>query len=169
MHWFTFHLPVKTYIKKYLSAHYGHPILLDLKDDIGFVLLNTLASRLESKASRGYLDLWKKRYDDKIVFRIPFHYFSITKKEISPFTIVLLNRYIENKFEEELHRFVTNKTELGITFKRSIEMFLEKSGIDLEVDISSDAIIKSEWRYRKKKEKLFSRILSSPQPQLFRA
>lgn len=160
MHWFTFHLPVKTYIKKYLTTQYGDPIHVTLTNDIGFVILNTLASRLESKACRGYLDLWQKRYNDKIIFRIPFHYFSITKKEISPLTFVLLNRYFENKFDEDLHQFVSLKRPQGITNKRSIEIFLDKFSIDLDIDISTDAMKKAEYRYRKRITEKISRSLS---------
>lgn len=169
MHWFTFHLPVKTYIKKYLVSNYGDPILIDLKEDIGFIILNILASRLESKMCRGYLDLWENRYNDKITFRIPFHYFSITKKEVQPTTYVLLNRYFENKFEEEMYQFVNYQKLSGTTTKKSIELFTGKFGIDIDIDISSDAMKKAEYRYRKRITEKSSRNLSPAQNLLFRA
>lgn len=163
MHCFTFILPSKTYIKKYITALHGDPIIITLNTDFGFVVLNTLASRIESKAWRGCIDIWQNRYSDQVTFQIPFHYFSITKKEVSPFTIGLLNRYFENKFEEELYREITKYRSAGNTYKKSIELFLTQYKIDLEIDISYDAIIKAEYRNRKKNQNKFSRDLSTPQ------
>jgi len=164
MHYFTFILPAKTHIKKYITSLYGDPIRVDLKTDIGFVVLNTLASRLECKLSRGYIDLWQNRFNDKIIFKVPFHYFSITKKEVSPFTFVLLNRYFENQFEKEFNSYVhKSKNQEGKTIKQSIENFLDTYGIDLDIDISFEAIKKSEYRYRKTLSKEISRTLSPSQ------
>jgi hypothetical protein len=161
MHWFTFNLPAKTYIKKYINTLYGDPIIVDLKTDIGFLILCTLTSRLDSKHSRGCnLDLSLKRYSDKIVFKIPFHYFSIAKKEVSPATFFLLNRFFENKFDHDLHRFVTaNKVTKG-DIKKNIELFLGRYNIESDIDISYDALKKSEYRYRKSLSKKFSPELS---------
>lgn len=166
IHYFTVSLPVKTYIRKYIASLYGEPLLLNLDSDIGFMILNTLASRLESKMSRGYVDLWKKRFTDKMVFRIPYHYFSITRKDVSPNTYVLVNRMIETIFERDLERYVSLHRAAGHETKRAIELFCENHGIELEVDITFDAIKKQEYRLRKKNIQKLSRNLS-PQKTLF--
>lgn len=166
MQHFTFILPCKTHIKKFVTATLGAPIIVDLKTDTGFVILSTLTSRLEGKVPRGSIDHWEDRYKDKLTFRIPIHYFSISKKETSPFTFVLLNRYFENLFEKEFNIFVGKKKNEGATIKKCIEDFLDQYGIDLEIDISFDAIKKSEWRYRKTLSNKVSRNLS---PTLFGA
>lgn len=160
MHSFTFILPSKTHIKKFITSTHGDPIKLDLKTDIGFVILNTLASRLDGKMSRGNIDLWQNRYIDKIIFKIPFHYLSITKRELTPATFILLNRYFENQFEKELTRFIDKSLSAGSTIKKGIENFMDQYGIDLEHDISYEAVKKAEWRNRKNLSNKSSRILS---------
>lgn len=160
MHSFTFVLPSKTYIKKFITSTHGDPIKLDLKTDFGFVVLTTLASRLDGKMSRGNIDLWQNRFVDKIIFKIPFHYLRITKRELTPATFVLLNRYFENQFEREVGRFIDKSLASGNTIKKGIEDFMDKYNIDLEHDISYEAVKKAEYRNRKKLSKEFVRTLS---------
>ena len=150
MQYFTFNLPVKKHIQKYLTVKYGQVIQARLETEIGFVVLNTLASRLEAQVSRGYLDLWQGRYNSSVTFRMPFHYFYLTKRDVSPFTCTLLNRYFEQKFEEEFCQFVEIATTAGSKRKKAIEQFSFKYQLDIEDDISFDALKQMDYRSRKK-------------------
>jgi hypothetical protein len=162
MHWFTFNLPAKTHIKKYITTLYGDPIHVDLNTDIGFLILTTITSRLDSKRTKtANLDLALNRYQDKIVFKIPFHYFRIAKTEVSENTLFLLNRYFENKFEHHLVSFVSRKKNDGFRINKSIELFLDLFNIISDTDISSEALIKTEYRGRKNLSKQFAPILSA--------
>lgn len=147
---FTFKLPVKKYIAKYLTTLYGETIPVKMETDIGFVILNTLASRMESQVTRGRVDLLLNRYDSTITFVIPFHYFYLTKKEVSPMTCMLLNRYFETKFENDLCSYVNAARLMGTKRKKAIEKFTAIYSIDIDIDISSDALRQSEYRHRKK-------------------
>ena len=148
---FTFRLPVKKYIQKYLTTMYGPTIPATMETDIGFVVLNTLASRLESQVCRGYNKQFDNGKNGDITFTIPFHYFYLTKKELSIHTAILLNRYFENKFEEELSRFVHSRnTEGWGKYKKAIEDFAAFYNIEIEEDISFDGLKKMEYRHRKK-------------------
>lgn len=159
IHYFTVSIPVKPYIKKYITSMHGETILLHQGTNLGFLMLNVLSSRLESKQARGYIDKWAGRYTEKMVFRIPYHFFSITKKEVSPLTVVLVNRGFENDFEWHLCTWVEIQRRAGMETKKAIEAFCDHYGIELEVDISFDAIKKQEYRARKNFEKI-SRNLS---------
>ncbi len=159
MQCFTFTVPVKTYIKKYLLGQFGDPLIINLDTDIGFLILTTITSRLEAKACKGLLDNWKKRYNDSISFKIPFHYFSLSKKQVSPTTYALLNRYFENKFKEDMCRYVDDRR--GLSDKKIIELFIQQYDIVLDEDISVDALLKSEYRLRQKITKKSGRILSN--------
>ena len=163
MQCFTFTVPVKTYIKKYLLGQYGDPIIVSLDTDIGFIILTTITSRLEAKACKGMLDNWKKRYNDSISFKIPFHYFSLSKKEVSPVTFALLNRYFENKFKQDLCRFVDDRR--GLPDRKIMEIFIQQYDIDIDEDINVDALVKSEYRMRQKITKKSSPILSKERTQ----
>jgi len=159
---FTFRLPVKKYIQKYLTTLHGPAIPAVMDTDIGFVVLNTLSSRLEGKVCRGYNNQFKNPWQSSITFTVPFHYFYLTKKELSIYTCILLNRYFENKFEQELSTFVEKKLLQGLKIKAAIESFASFYNIEIDTDISADALIKMEYRYRKKNEELILRRLSCP-------
>lgn len=165
---FTFRLPVKRYIQKYLTSLYGDTIPAQMETDIGFVVLNTLASRIESKVCRGYNNQWgADPYQGTVTFTIPYHYFYLTKKELSIYTCILLNRYFENKFEEDLSRYVDMQdTEGRGKYKAAIEAFAYQYNVEIEEDISFDALKKMEYRARKKNEENNLRRLS-PSTNLF--
>lgn len=161
MNHFKFILPVKTYIRKYIESSYGDPTIINLSTDVGFVVLNTLASRMENKLGKGNIDLFQNRFVDKVIFRIPFHYFSLTKKEVSPHTVVLLNRYFENKFDHDMNVFISNSNvPYGTQIKTGIEKFLAIHNIEMDVDVTYEALSKSLYRYSKNLSKKFSRSLS---------
>lgn len=160
---FTFRLPVKKHIQKYLTSLYGETIPAQMETDIGFVVLQTLASRIESKVCRGYNNQWSQDpYQAVVTFTVPYHYFYLTKKELSIYTCILLNRYFENKFEEDLSRYVEMRdTEGRGKYKGAIEAFADYHGISIEEDISFDTLKKMEYRFRKKNEENNLRRLSS--------
>lgn len=163
---FTFQLPVKKYVKKYLSGIFGDTIPAQMETDIGFVILTTLTSRLEGKVCRGYNNQFKNPWHSTIVFTIPFHYFYLTKKEISIHTCILLNRYLENKFEQALSIHVEKHIARGGLIKQAIEDFCRLYQIQIDEDITLDALKQMEYRSRKKNTELILRRLS-PQKNLF--
>lgn len=160
---FTFRLPVKKHIKKFLSTKFGDTIPAQMNTDIGFVVLNTISSRIESQVARGYNKVFANTYQAEITFIIPFHYFYLTKKEVSINTCILLNRYFENRFEEEFCSWMEGKNEYGRggfnrwlgTYRKGIEEFCRKYNIEIEDDISYDGLRKIEYRHRKKNNNLF--------------
>lgn len=161
---FTFDLPVKRYIRKYMVAKYGEIIPASMETDLGFIILNTLASRLEAKVSRGYNNQFENPYTSTITFSISFHYFYLTKKEISIYTCILLNRYLENKFEEDLLSFIYLKTEGEPRYgeqKKYIEEFSKRHNIELEEDVNFETLKKKVDRGRKKNNNISLRSLSS--------
>lgn len=167
MNTFTLRIPVKTYIKKYLGKLYGEEVIpAQMETNIGFVVLMTISSRLEGKVCRGYNNQFQNPYQSSVTFTVPFHYFYLTKKELSIHTVILLNRYFETKFEEDLCRFIDSFMIRGGTYKAAIEAFAELYNIDIEEDITYEALKKKDYRFRKKNENLFLRRLS-PEVDLF--
>lgn len=147
---FTFRLPVKRHVYKFLSTKYGETIDAQMETDIGFVVLNTLASRLESKVCRGYNNQFADPYPSVITFNVPLHFFYLTKKEISVHTGILLNRYFENQFKQALHLHISYSSTTGWgLYKKAMESFCAMYNISLEEDISFDTLKKMESRYRK--------------------
>lgn len=158
---FTFRLPVKKYIEKYLTTIYGPTIPAQMETDIGFVILNTLSSRLDAKVCRGYNKLLHTGSMGSITFTISYHYFYYTKKQLTVHTAILLNRYLEKKFEDDLVRFMqVQKIYAKCSYKKSLEAFAKLYNIELDEDITFDALIKMEYRSRQKNIELFLRRLS---------
>lgn len=147
---FTFQLAVKKYVQKYFTSMYGPAIPARMETDIGFVILNTLASKLEAQVCRGYNNQFKNPYQAKLVFTLSFHYFYLIKKEVSVQTGILLNRYLENKFEEALSIHVEKCVARGGEIKQAIEEFCQLYKIGIDEDVSFDALKKMEYRSRKK-------------------
>lgn len=165
---FTFRLPVKKYIQKYLTTLHGETIPAVMDSDFGFVVLMTLSSRLEAQVCRGYNDqfFWDNPYKGTVTFTVPYHYFYLTKKELTKQTCIMLNRYFETKFEEDLARFIDNFTVRGGKYKAAIFAFASVYNIELDVDISFEGLKKMEYRWRKKnQEKFLCRL--SPEINLY--
>jgi hypothetical protein len=141
-----------------------------METDIGYVVLNTLASRLEFQVSRGYNKTFGTSREADITFTIPYHYWYLTKKEISPQTCILLNRYFENKFEEDLSTHVLMMdTEGHGKYKKAIESFAKLYNIEIDEDITFDGLKQMEYRFRKKNIKKSLCRLSPIQNLLFAA
>ena len=161
MKYFTFRIPVKKYIYRYLTTLHGETIKAEMDTDLGYVVLNTLASRLDAKVCRGYNNQFKDRYKEAITFCIPYHYFYLTKKEISVHTCILLNRYFENLFEKDLYNFISMyNIEAYGRYKVALESFCALYNIEVEEDISFDSLKKKADRYRKRIPEKFLRSLS---------
>jgi len=167
MKYFTFRLPVKKYIQKYLTTLYGETIPATMDTDIGFIILNILASRLESQVARGYNKQLQAGVPGSVTFTIPIFYWYYTKKQLSVHTCILLNRFLENRFEDELCRFIAMRdTEGHGKYKKAIEDFSRIYNIELEEDITFDGLRKMEYRSRKKRAEV-SLCKMSPINNLF--
>lgn len=178
---FTFRLPVKKYIQKYLTTVYGETIPATMDTEIGFLVLNTLGSRISAQVSRGYNSQLFATNKADVTFTLSYHYFYLTKKEVTTQTGILLNRAFEAMFEEDLCRYVDAYYQAGKLIQDTIDQlaghwrarqemmasienidysrqkyilkFANFHNIDLEKDITLDALIKMEYRRRKKNHK----------------
>jgi DNA primase len=86
------------------------------------------------------------------------------KTEIPKCNIIYLNKHFEEKFEEELcrHCFLLNL--FGIEIKEALENFCKRHNIEIEEDITFEALKKKEYRERKKLEEKLSKPVLPVQP-----
>lgn len=170
MQHFTIHLPCKTYIRKYIIAHYTQ-INLPADNTFADVILAMLTSTLPTKLGKLQLDEQLARYTDKLPIRLQFNLFYRVQHQITLHNTIRLNRYFQNLFKEDLcntveriHRFT------GIDRRTAIEYFAANHGIDVEIDITMEALVKMEQRYRtdKKQNKSLPKTSTLPAiPSLF--
>jgi hypothetical protein len=154
MQFYTIHLPVKTYVRKYLQKTYGQTIVINQKSKLGKILLLALSSNLPTKMGENDIDVRLARMNDTLPVKVPMDYwYRLGVKEINPCMAINIGRIFEDEFEEDLHKIVDRaKTFLGVERKTAIEYFANNHNIDLEVDISSEALKKMEYRYRTSQE-----------------
>lgn len=154
MQFYTIHLPVKTYIRKYLEQRFGNPIVIDGKTIISDIVLSKLSSKLNSKLPPTDIDTRLNRFTDQIPIRIPFHYWYSLEKTFSQHSIVRINRFFENSFEEDLHKHVDLQMRYipKMERKTAIESFAAEHRLDIELDITFEAMKKMEYRHRQEKE-----------------
>ena len=163
---FTVRIPVKPHLKKYIECIYGNPIRVSLQNDIGHVILTTLSSRMDSAISRdavavSAIDAQHDRIREEILVVIPFHLYYRLNKDVTPYNKILLNRYFQTCFDNDMFFVVTSLVNCGISRKQALERFADQLNIVIDEDISMDALIKSDYRMRQKNLKKILRDLST--------
>lgn len=149
-------LPIKPYIKKYVHTIEGSPIRFDSNSMLCMIIRAYLQSKAKSGRSRQELtsavSIRRERLEIQVLK---------TKKNVSVIghfisedNIVLINRYLEELFEQELHRFINQYIQSAEGrykgYKAAYFAFAELYNIVLEEDITFDGLKKLEYRNRKK-------------------
>lgn len=149
MQYFTLHLPCKTYIKKYLQTNYGQ-IVLPAQNTFSDVTTAILTSSLGTKLGKRGLDEQLQRYNDvlPIKCRMDLFYRSFPK-EIPHHATIRINRFFENQFKEHFCNTVDLWVRImNIERKQAIEKCADANGLDIEIDITFEALKKMEHRHR---------------------
>jgi hypothetical protein len=140
-------IPVTAHIKKFCDAYFGNPIVLDDKSSDVVAMKVFLSYPMQ-------LDLFfehepLQNLPNTILLDIKrrkFQHIFIKKQNLQQIV-----KFIDRIFEEELHRYVmATATQKSHTngYKHQIEQFCNQYGIEIDLDISFDAIIKLYYRYR---------------------
>ncbi len=179
---FSLSIPTKTYLKKYLHKRYGLPIPVNSQSLFGMVMISFLEKKVYSDQPIADRDFRYASFTDKVEVVLPAYRFYHLGLHVTKEKAIVLNRYFEEQFEEDLYRHclvrvdserakLHRKGKGGCGYDKAINEFAALHGIDLEEDITFECLKKSEYRHRKKLEKTFSgNVLSSgraPLPALF--
>lgn len=149
---YTIKIPVKRYIRKYISSVYGDPLKPTFKDDFGDTVISKLASRPLVRLSKSDLNIFLLNLNDTLAIKLPVDYFYRIDNTITSQHIYTLNRYFENVFKKEFYVYVNICTAFGVQRITAIESFCKRHGIQPEEDITLTGLVKMEGRYRKEKE-----------------
>ena len=149
-------LPTKTYLRKYIYAEHGWPLVLNYNSVLGTLVLSLLEKQEFTIDMReGKMQKRIQYMNDELEFTallstMPYKGYSLSNDKI-----IAINRYIENSFVEDLHRYCKyhiKETGWRPGINKAIEAFAESYGIELEKDISYEALKKAEYRYKKRLE-----------------
>lgn len=140
-------IPVTAHIKKFCDRFFGDPIVLDDTSSDVVAMKVFLSTPMQ-------LDLF---FDHEPLQKLPNSIrLEITRKKFQQIIIKKQNlqqivKFIDRIFEEELHRHVVStasKKSHTNGYKHQIESFCNLFDIEIDLDISYDAIIKLYYRYR---------------------
>ena len=157
---FTVNIPTKTYLKKFLHRFYGDPIPLTYHNQIGIFIL-PLMERQNFTVNMVQSDINSRMsfINDTIICKSALRNMGYKGHSINPDKIIAINRYFENLFAEKLYIHCLKKTTPGQRnpgYDKAIIDFTTVCSIDIDIDISMDALKQTEYRQRKEEEKILT-------------
>lgn len=161
MQFFSIHLPVKGYIKKYLQQKYGCPLTLSANDVFSDVFTAMLLVPLPVRSPRCQLDQQLNRLDHKLSVKMPIDLLYRMPSEPNQHSTYRLNKYFENMFREEFCENVDRLVQFAALERQvAIEHMATRYHLEIDVDTTLDALKKMEYRYRKEKEEKARKFLA---------
>lgn len=149
---FTITVQTKPYIKKYLHAKYGNPLIFSTDNYFGICLAGLLQRPIRVHKKKEALRLRTDRFNAFLEISCPMSFLTndVLGFDISDSNVISLNKLFEEKFEEELTFYTTILNICGVETKDALEDFCKNYDIEIGDDISFDALKKKEYRFRKK-------------------
>lgn len=145
---FTVTIPCKRYIRKYFNHIYGEEISLSHEDDFGDSILTKLSTKPIVRLSKQFMNIAFRDFNDQLKFKLPFDFFYRVEHTLNPQNIYNINRYLQNTFETDLFIIMNIGSAFGVERKISAEAFARKYKIEMDKDITLDAMLQSEYRTR---------------------
>lgn len=143
----------KPYLKKYLHSLYGNPLIFDKDNLFGVTVAAFLDKPLDFHVTKEELRCRTDKYTEKMEVFLPRTI--LTKRRSLGYDLtdqhtITLNKFFETRFTEDLARWCELGAIYKVEFKKNLEDFCYRHKIELEYDISFDAIKKKEYRFRDK-------------------
>jgi hypothetical protein len=142
-------MPCKGYIRKYFNCLYGNPVPLEYSSDFGDTILTKMSTSPLSRVNKKILTIAFKDLNQELKFQLPIDMLHRVENNLSEQQIYYINRYLENIFETDLCMVVNCAGIFGVEKKVAIERFANRFDIQLEEDITYEALQKKEYRFRK--------------------
>lgn len=165
-------VPTKAYLRKYIYAEYGQPLELNYLTTLGNLVLCMLGNELFSiNMNNNDKDSRIQYMNDTIEFMAPISTMRYKGHSLSKDRIIAINRFIEDDFVAKMSLYVQKNLKSRTWrpgYKDAIYAFAEENGIEVEIDITFEALKKAESRYRireeEKKKKKSQNILQRNVP-----
>ena len=146
-------IPTKPYLKKYIESLYGKPVVFTQDNYFGMSLTGFLNRKFFVRHNES---ITHKRFDEfSAGLQLYFPRWWITQShfgtDLPKMNIIYLNKTFEERLEEDLSRHCIILDLIGIQIKDSIEDFCKMHCIEIDEDITMDALKKKEYRFRKNK------------------
>ena len=151
---FTVRIPTKPYIRKFIGKMYGTPITLSYWNPLATFVLSLLDKErfdinMNSEKTRSQI----ASFTDEILFCAPMKTMYYKGHSIDPNKIIAVNRFLDDLFARVLCQYCQLNVSDGKTrYDQAIVDFMRGCEIEIDQDITMDALKKIEYRYRKKQE-----------------
>ncbi len=148
---YTVRVQTKTYLRKYAEVKYGTNIKYN--STLSILLICLLERKcFTTKMNEDRVNSRMHFLNDQIEFTSSFNTAWWKGVHLGDDKIIAINRFLESQFEIDLHAHCSLNKERrdwrpGID--KAIRSFADQYRIDLDVDITFDALKKKEYRYRK--------------------
>ncbi|PSR53895.1 hypothetical protein AHMF7605_10385 [Adhaeribacter arboris] len=135
----TLHLPVKSYVQKYLVKRYGSLYIISKRDAIGIVLFQML--RRPSTESRATQRL--KQYTATYPIEVsPKNFWKRGCRNLDDSLTIEWHKLVEDLIYQEYCSYIENMEAHGVEQRYAIEAFMAKYNFD-ETDIKFETIKKA--------------------------
>jgi hypothetical protein len=158
--YFSLQVLTKPYLKKYFNRLYGDPLIFTEKNYFGITLMPHLERPADLQRKKEFIRLRVDRYDASLIVHCPMTFLTRNKYgfAISDESTISINKLFEERFDEDLFRFCSMLNLVGIDRKDAIEEFCSIYNLDMEFDISYEALQKKEYRFRKNMDFSFPQL-----------
>ena len=147
-------LPLKPYTFKYISKNYGSPFYINFNDVLGYFIALALEKTVYPNLRTVDTHNAVTKLNAKIEIYLPRlwltkYYYGTTFPDKK---ILFLNDAIEKMFQSELYQYVQHNREKYVTKEEAIISFCNHYNIIIDEDVTMDALLKMEYRFRIKKQ-----------------
>lgn len=154
--YFSITLKTKPYLKKYLHALYGDPLIFTLDNFFGMSVAGLLENPIDPQRKKQDLRLRCDRFGTDLLLYCPLNFIRKSRygTDICEKQTISINKLFEERFEEDVFRYCHTLKLVGVEIKDALEEFCRIYNIEIDVDITYEAIKKKEFRYRKNLEQI---------------
>lgn len=147
--YYSINIPTKTYLKKYIYSLHGQPVIMSDRSVFTLAVRAFLIKDFKTQYSINHKNIMLRTLTNKVVMLAPMSRMAQYGHSLDNNSILFLNRFFEAMFEKHLYIYVDSQSNI-MDRKDAIEQFCFKYNIELETDITAEALKKTEYRLRKK-------------------
>lgn len=158
------HMPTKVYLKKYITFYEGAMPRVNNKTPFGRYVFALLTKHTVIR-DQHYAPTWLKRDEnnDKLTLLVTQRTFTHVGDTVSLEKAAYINHFLKAQFDQALAMAVMNlHFRKGKTIKNALQEFAEAHGIEVEVDISLDNLLKKWHRTIQELEPKSHQNITSP-------
>ena len=160
--YYTIAVPTKPYLKKYLQSLYGKPMIFDRDNYFGTSLVGYLERKFFTRQSETISYRHFDEFTAALIISMPSWWIIRTHfaTDIPTGNVIYINKHFEERFEEDLVKFCLVLQLGGVEVKQALETFCAMHEIELDVDMTFEAIKQKHYRARKKFKNLYCKSVT---------